>query len=257
MPNAQALWRFLSNERITPADLAERLRAVALTESANGCDRSAVCVHDGSRINYPPHTGKRDRVPMTHATDVGDALQSSLPLSDRDGLPWVAPVRNRVTAAGGWPSRAATIQAPLPPLDELTERLEWLENQGLTKPLVPTVDREADSVAPLRRGSQHDGPWWVRAKEGARVRDEGVDRKLREVAAGLTFHRAQPVTCQGQRVQPWRASAEVVLARKAAPSGRDAGGKRLKPEAFEPCTSGGWSAASTTPQAARWHTGIG
>ena len=229
MPNAQALWRFLSNERITPADLAGRLRAVALTESANGCDRSAVCVHDGSRINYPTHTGKRDRVPMTHATDVGDALQSRLPLSDRDGLPWVAPVRNRVTAAGGWPSRAATIQAPLPPLDELTERLEWLENQGLTKPLAPTVDREADSVAPLRRGSRHDGPWWVRAKEGARVRDVGVDRKLRE----------------------------AVLARKATPSGRDAGGKRLKPEAFEPCTSGGWSAASTTPQAARWHTGIG
>ena len=121
----QALWRFLSNERITPADLAEPLRAVALTESANGCDRYALCVHDWSRINYHTHTGKRDRVQMTHATDVGYELQSSLLVSDRDGLPLVAPVQNLVTAVGGWQSRATTIQAPLPHLDELYVDAGW------------------------------------------------------------------------------------------------------------------------------------
>lgn len=230
----QALWRFLSNERITPADLAEPLRAVARTESANGCDHYALCVHDWSRINYHTHTGKRDRVQMTHATDVGYELQSSLLVSDRDGLPLVAPVQNLVTSAGVWQSRAAGIQPDvLPHLDELTERMEWLENQGLNKPLVHIVDREADSVAHLRRWSQRGWCWLIRAKEGARVCHEGRDGKLREVAAGLTFHREREVAYQGHPAQQWLASTEVWLTRKAKPAGRDAQGKRLKREAGE------------------------
>lgn len=229
----QALWRFLSNERITPADLAEPLRAVARTESANGCDRYVLCVHDWSRINFHTHTGKRDRVRMTHATDVGYELQSSLLVSDRDGLPLVAPVQNLVTAAGVWQSRAATIQDPLPHLEELTERMEWLETQGLNKPRVHIVDREVDSVAHLRRWSAHGWYWLIRAKEGARVHHDGRDRKLREVAAGLTFRRERAVTYQGHPAQQWLASTEVVLTRKAKPAGRDAGGKRLKREAGE------------------------
>lgn len=229
----QALWRFLSNERITPADLTEPLRAVAREESANGCDRQVLCVHDWSRINYHTHTGKRDRVQMTHATDVGYELQSSLLLSDRDGLPLVAPVQNLVTSAGVWQSRAATIQDPLPHLEELTERMEWLENQGLNKPLVHVVDREADSVAHLRRWSQRGWCWLIRAKEGAHVRHDGRDLPLREVAAGLTFHREREVAYQGHRAQQWLASAEVWLARKAKPAGRDAQGRRLKREAGE------------------------
>jgi hypothetical protein len=230
----QALWRFLSNERITPADLAEPLRAVAHTELASGCDHHALCVHDWSRINYHTHTGKRDRVQMTHATDVGYELQSSLLVSDRDGLPLVAPVQNLVTAAGVWQSRAAGIQpGALSHLDELTERVEWLENQGLNKPLVHIVDREADSVAHLRRWSQRGWCWLIRAREGARVRHAGCDRKLREVAAGLAFNRECEVVYKGHPAQQWLASAEVYLTRKAKPAGRDAQGKRLKREAGE------------------------
>lgn len=235
----QALWRFLSNARITPADLAEPLRAVARTESANGCDHHLLCVHDWSRINYHTHTGKRDRVAneapfTTHATDVGYELQSSLLVSDRDGLPLVAPVQNLVTAAGVWQSRATGIQPDrLPHLDELTERMEWLENQGLDKPLVHIVDREADSVAHLRRWSQRGWRWLIRAKEGACVRHAGRDGKLREVAAGLTFHRERQVAYQGHRAQQWLASTEVVLTRKAKPAGRDAQGNRLKRKAGE------------------------
>ena len=65
----QALWRFLSNERITPIDLASPLLAVAHEAAASRCDQHALCVHDWSRINYHTHTSKPDRVRMTHATD--------------------------------------------------------------------------------------------------------------------------------------------------------------------------------------------
>lgn len=228
----QALWRFLSNERVLPRDLCEPLLAVAREEARSGCDAVVLCVHDWSRINYNTHTSKQDRVQMTHATDVGYELQSSLLVSDRDGAPLVAPVQNLVTAAGVWQSRHDTLQRDdLPHLDELTQRIAWLEAQEMDKPLVHIVDREADSVAHLRTWSGCGWQWLVRVKEGSRVRYEGRDLKLRDVAATLTFHRERDVLHQGKPAQQWLASTEVVLARKAKPSRRDAYGKRIKPVA--------------------------
>lgn len=83
--HTQGLWHFLKNERMTPTELSEPLRAVAQGEVKNGCDHSVLCVHNWSQINYNRHTGKKHHYQMTHATDVGYKLQSSLLVSDRDG----------------------------------------------------------------------------------------------------------------------------------------------------------------------------
>jgi hypothetical protein len=56
-------------------------------------------VHDWSRLSYK-HLNKTDTYTITHKTDVGYDLQSSLIVSDRTGLP-LAPVAQRLVSADG------------------------------------------------------------------------------------------------------------------------------------------------------------
>jgi hypothetical protein len=102
---------------------------------------------------------------MTHATDVGDELQSSLLVSAEDGAPLGVPVQDLVTAQGVWSSCADTISPKVSsPLDELSERMSWLEQQKFGPRLVHVIDREADSVGHLRRWTRDGQLWLVRAK---------------------------------------------------------------------------------------------
>lgn len=64
------------------------------------CSTYGLCVHDWSRLNYRKHTSKLDKYQITHDTDVGYDLQSSLILSDQTGQP-LAPVAQRLVTAEG------------------------------------------------------------------------------------------------------------------------------------------------------------
>ncbi|MHB0985131.1 MAG: transposase [Sulfuricella sp.] len=171
---------------------------------------------------------------MTHKTDIGYELQSSLLVSDRDGAPLVAPAQNLVTAAGILSSRGGDATPSMPHLDELSERMAWLEKQNLGKPLVHIVDREADSVAHLRRWSEAGSAWLVRVKEGSRVRFGDEEIRLGEVGNELAYAPAREVEHQGKLATQWLASTRVVLVRKAKPKRADASGKRVAPQAGVP-----------------------
>lgn len=233
--HTQALWRFLKNDKVTPEGLSQPLLAAAHEGVSEHCDEWALCVHDWSRLNYHRHKGKQDRYQMTHATDVGYELQSSLLVSDRDGGPLAVSAQNLVTAAGVWQSRTASLQTErLPHLDELSERMAWLEAQTFAKPLVHVIDREADSVAHFRQWNRARWHWLVRVKENSRVSVGERERKLHEVASTLTFARIREVTVAEQPAQQWLASCEVRMTRKAKPKRVGANGKRLAPQAGEP-----------------------
>ncbi|WNV04805.1 hypothetical protein RP726_20825 [Candidatus Methylospira mobilis] len=103
--HAQALWRFPSNKQGTPLSLARPLPALSQQNVETECDAHALCVHDGSRINYNTHTIRKDRKQPTHGTDVGYELQSTLLASDQSGAPLAAPVQNGVTDEGVWQTR--------------------------------------------------------------------------------------------------------------------------------------------------------
>lgn len=232
--HTQALWRFLKNERVTPEELSRPLLSAAHEEVNGHCDEWALCVHDWSRLNFHRHRGKRDCYQMTHATDVGYELQSSLLVSDRDGGPLVAPVQNLVTAEGVWQSRAAALQSDrLSHLDELSERMAWLEKQQFAKPLVHVIDREADSVAHLRRWNREKWHWLVRAKANHRVRLGGEERKLHDVASALTLTPVREVRVAGKPARQWLARGEVTITRKAKPKRQGVDGKRQAPQAGE------------------------
>ena len=172
---------------------------------------------------------------MTHATDIGYELQSSLLVNAQDGLPLAVVAQNLVNAKGMWQSRQASMQPKdQTHLDELTERIDWIEQQSLSKQLIHIIDREADSVDHLRQWSRHGWRWLVRAKAGSKVRATQCDLSLEAVAQQLTFRETRQVNCKGRLCTQWIAGTKVVLTRKAQPKRTDHNGKRIKPIAGEP-----------------------
>ncbi|MEJ8822196.1 hypothetical protein WKW80_09105 [Variovorax humicola] len=224
--DTQALWRFLSNPRVKPTDLAAPVLALAKLGIEQGCDGYALAVHDWSRLNYRTHTSKRDRVRMTHDTDVGYELQSTVLVADRDGSPIGAPTQNLRTAQGLLSSRWEGAQEPASHLDELSLRLLWLDRQGLGRALVHVVDREADSIRHLRAWNAQGSLWLVRVKDSGPVQWGERTVKLSEVGQQLSYERVRMVQHQGREAEQWVASTSVVVSKKAKPKKRlDAQGR--------------------------------
>lgn len=231
--HTQGMWRFLNNEHVTPEKLSAPL--IAACHAALGqCEGDyALCIHDWSRIAYGSHTSKKDRLQMTHAKDIGYELQSSLLVNPQNGNPLSVAAQNLVSAEGVWQSRKARIQLGEPPshLDELTDRIDWIEQQQFARRLVHIVDREADSVAHLRQWSSRGWDWLVRAKAGSKVCWQDEEMSVSAVAKRLSFGKQRTVECKGQSCTQWIASTSVVLVRDAKPKRTDHDGKRILPVA--------------------------
>lgn len=235
LAHTQALWRFLNNDDVTAKCLSKPLVAGCHT-SLEQCEGDyALCVHDWSHINYGGHASKKDRLRMTHATDIGYELQSSLLVDAQNGLPLSVAAQNLVSAEGIWQSRKVKIQVDdQTHLDELSERIEWIEQQQFAKRLVHIVDREADSVDHLRQWSKQSHCWLVRVKAGSTVHWAHEKMSLSTVAESLPFQATRKVTCKGQPCTQWIAGTKVVLVRKARPKRVDIHGRRAKAIAGEP-----------------------
>lgn len=168
--HTQAAWRFLNNPQVTPERLAGPLVAHCHVATGQTEGDYVLSMNDWSRINYGGHSSKKDRLQMTHARDIGYELQSSLLVDAGNGKPLSVAAQNLVSAEGVWQSRRATIQPDdQTHLDELSERIDWLEQQNFARTLVHIVDREADSVDHLRRWSTAGCQWLVRVKAGSHV----------------------------------------------------------------------------------------
>lgn len=227
--HTQGLWRFLNNDRVTPEALSVPLMAGCHDAIAHSQGDYVLCVHDWSRINYGGHGGKKDRLQMTHATDIGYELQSSLLVSAQDGLPLSVVAQNLVSAEGIWQSRQAKIQANNQThLDELSERIDWIAQQQFARCLVHIVDREADSVDHFRRWSRQGHRWLVRVKAGSMVKSAQAEMPLSAVAQSLCYEPTGEVICKGQPCTQWIAGTQVTLTRKAKPKRVDSQGHRVK-----------------------------
>jgi hypothetical protein len=224
----------LANERTTPQMLIEPVLAHARAAVAECGDDYALVAHDWSRLNFNKHTSKTDRVTMTHATDVGYELQSSVLIGDRQGDPVGALAQNLVMEQGMWSTYRAGCQAAKPHLDELSERMTWLEQTGLSKPLVHIVDREADSIAHLRAWDEAQQRFVIRAKEGRIVQYAGQALSLRAVAERLNFQHARDIDYQDKPVVQKIAATMIVIDRPAKPKRSDAQGARVAPVPGEP-----------------------
>ncbi len=219
----QAAWRFLNNDRVTLPALVEPLREVGCSRVETIASPFALLVHDWSKLTYRPgrsQSGKRDLVQLTHATDVGYELTTSLLVSADDGSP-LAPMELHCLTADG----VLSTRSPKPRvvghleqvLPTMTASLTW----GLSKPLLHVIDREADSVDHYRRWHKAGHKFLVRADD-RRVRWGGKrcllsdirrelrrERKLEQVGeTGAAAYRGKPATL-------FVAETEVVLDRPA------------------------------------------
>ncbi|MGV7963854.1 hypothetical protein QPK13_23165 [Photorhabdus tasmaniensis] len=165
----QAVWRFLNNDRIAFSQLNEPIMALARKEMARTPHQYALVAHDWSRLNFYSHRHKTERRQMTHKTDVGDELQSSLLIDASLGLP-VAPLGQTLTDNLNCHSTLTeTLPEPLTHLDALTADITRLEALGLEKTLVHIIEREGDPIGHMRTLSEHGFYWLIRGKEGHRV----------------------------------------------------------------------------------------
>lgn len=217
--STQAAWRFYQNESVSLSKLQEPLTAAAHEGIAEHCSQYALCVHDWSHLNYK-HINKTDTYAITHETDVGYDLQTSLIVSDQNGQP-LAPVAQRLVSADG---SYATYGEPRPDLpvknhlDEVSDCIQFLDGQGFAKPLVHLIDREGDSVGHIRLWQATGSYWLVRAKDNPKVDYQGKPMACKAVAQELSFSKTRQVSYHGKTYWQWAAEADVTLTRLAKPS---------------------------------------
>jgi len=218
--STQAAWRFYKNEAVTLAKLQEPLTEAAHEGIIASSRDYALCVHDWSRLSYK-HTNKADTLAVTHATDIGYDLQSSLIIGDQNGAP-IAPVAQRLVSADG--SYATYRDSDQPDtsvkrhLDELSDCIAYLEQQNFAKPLVHIIDREGDSIGHIRRWENGGSYWLVRAKDNPTLEYQGQTMACKTLASQLDYQKTRKVTYHGKTCWQWTAEADVTITRAAKPS---------------------------------------
>lgn len=215
--STQAAWRFYKNDSVTLQKLQEPLLQAAHDNAVTHCKDYALIIHDWSRLNYRKHQSKLDKYQISHETDVGYDLQSSLLISDKTGLP-LAPVAQRlVTANGSYSSykNNALDENVASHLDEVTTCIDYLQQQPFTKPLVHIIDREADSIGHIRQWHENGYLWLTRAKNNTTVTFELQIQTCPQIANTLSFKKIREVSYHGKPQWQWVAEADVVISRDA------------------------------------------
>src|SRR6185437_5741462 len=128
----QAAWRFLNNERVELSALVEPLRKAGLSGTQRSSSDFGMLVHDWCKLSFD-HPQKRDRIQVTHDTDVGYEMSTALLLDANQGQP-LAPMEMHVkTARGVLSTRAGTLKVQ-PHLEQVLPTMEASRSWGLSKP---------------------------------------------------------------------------------------------------------------------------
>jgi Transposase DDE domain len=223
----QAAWRFLNNDRVTLPLLIEPLREVGVRRAKGSQAGFVLLVHDWSKLSFRHTRRKRDLVQLTHASDVGYELTTTLLVSGDDGSP-LAPMEIHLKTADGVLSTRDPAPKTRPHLEQVLPTMQASRSWGLCKPIVHVIDREADSVDHYRRWDKEGHKFLIRVDD-RRVRCHGQSCLLSGIAQELQrSNRLQHVgsaTYHGRDAELWVAETEVVLHR---PAKKNVGGKKVQ-----------------------------
>lgn len=212
----QAAWRFYANEKTSVAKLSEPLLTASCNGIAEFCKDYALIVHDWSGLSYGNHVSKTDRKTL-HGSQQGYELQSSIALSDQNGLPLGVLVQNISTKNGIWSSyQGVELQEEQEHLQELAKRVQWLEKQAINKAQVHIVDREGDAVEWLR--ACPNSQWLIRCRQTSKVDFSGKTYSVQELAKKMDYsQQAREVTYKGKIAYQIIAHCKVDVVRSARP----------------------------------------
>ena len=212
----QAAWRFYAHEKTTLSKLSAPLMAASCDGIEEYCTDYALIVHDWSVLNYWNHDSKTDRKGF-HGTACGYELQSSIVLSDNNGLPLGVMAQNLSTQNGIWSSyQGDEVQEEKEHLQELAQRVQWLEKQAIDKKPVHIVDREGDAVEWLRACT--NSLWLIRCRKTSTVVFGDKRYKIQELAKQLAVApQAREVRYRGKIAYQAIADCPVTITRPAQP----------------------------------------
>ena len=207
--------RFLHNDNVTLPHLVEPLHQLARQWRQQAPDAWGLVVHDWSALKYPGHARKADQTRLTNRRSRGYELTTLLLVDGRHGDP-IAPLEVRLRAARKvYSTRQPAPQKNACRRDEVLPSMAAVADQVLGGPLVHVIDREADALASYRDWQAAGRHFLVRAKDGRKVRWQGQEQSLAEVAGQLPLRRCREVRYRGQRAVQHVAETEVVLDRPA------------------------------------------
>jgi hypothetical protein len=203
--------RFWRNDAVTLPRLIEPPRQLACQWRQQAASAWGLVIHDWSRLSYPRHRSKTDQIKSNQSR--GYELTTLLLVDGRTGAP-IAPLEVRLRSAHG----VFSTRTPAPDpqafrIDEVRPSLQAVAGLGLGERLVHVIDREADSLAQYRAWQADGRCFLVRAKGGRKVRWQGQELALADVAGRLWFHRCRAVTYQGHTAVQHVAETAVVLDR--------------------------------------------
>lgn len=212
----QAAWRFYAHNKTTLSKLSEPLVAASCDSVRAYCTDYALIVHDWSVLNYWHHDSKPDRKGF-HGTACGYELQSSIVLSDNNGQPLGVLAQNLTTQKGVWSSyQGDDLQKEQAHLQELAQRVQWLEKLPIDKQQVHIVDREGDAVEWLR--ACPNSLWLIRCRKTSTVVFGDKSYKIQELAKQLDVApHAREVRYQGKIAYQRIANCPVTITRPAQP----------------------------------------
>lgn len=224
--HTQALYRFLQNEKVGIAELSKPLLEQAFAATQQHCDKWVLVMHDWSMLHLA-HRNKPQKWQRSHKSDVGYELQSSLLVSDKTGLP-IAPIaQNLVCSEGTLSSYQAQMLPRQSHLDELGQRMNWLKQQGLSRPLLHIVDRDADSAAHLGQWQANEHHFLIRVKANNTLTYQGIAQKCAQIAEQLSYSKQKEhIVYKGQKAFLHIAQAPVILERAAKPKAQENGKRK-------------------------------
>jgi flagellar biosynthesis protein FlhF len=186
---SSALWHQLDDDNISSKVVGHKLLTLANAEIEAACAGYVLAI-----------SGKTELL----ASRSGDAysLQSSLLLSDRNGMPLAAPHQLLSTT----PAVNATTALPAPALRQLA----WMQQQNFGKPLVHLLERMP--TTDLIQSWQADGLLWLARARGATGVMEGGQRStLAKLTAQLVFDAPQLIVYKGKLAQQTLAETSITL----------------------------------------------
>lgn len=212
----QAAWRFYAHEKTTLSKLSEPLVAASCAGVERHCKDYALLVHDWSVLNYYHHDSKGDRK-VLRGKACGYELQSSIVLSDQNGQPLGVMAQNLTTQNGVLSSyQGDELQEEKEHLQELAQRVQWLEQQPMSKQQVHIVDREGDGVEWLR--ACPNSQWLIRCRKTSTVVFGDKQYKIQALAQQLdAAPHAREVRYQGKIAYQTIADCPVTITRPAQP----------------------------------------
>ena len=212
----QAAWRFLNNPKISLVDLVEPLRQLG-RDACQQCESDFVLLaHDWCKLDYKSHTSKRDLRQITHESDIGYELSTSLLINALSGNA-IAPLQMHLRAA-----KRVYSTAEKPPknashrLDEIAPTMKESHSWGLSQRIVHVIDREADTLGRMRQWDG-DGHLFLVRCDDRRVKWEGQSILISEIEAHfdseVLFQDVGEALHKGKAVRQEVAEADIVLFR--------------------------------------------